>query len=150
MTARVPEVVSAARAVSARSFVLDGEALALRADGRPLAFQDTASGLGDARLRFFAFDVLHLDGRDLIDTPLRERAPALAALLPAEQRVPHVLASDQEAAGAAFEAALAAGHEGVIVKALDAPYAAGRRGGGWLSLLCQALVAVCGNRDLIT
>jgi DNA ligase-1 len=139
ITARVPEVVAVARALPAHSLVLDGEAIALRADGRPLAFQDTASRFGahvsrDVALRFFAFDALHVDGRDLVDVPLRERAPVLDGLVPPEQRVPRVGAADQAAADAAFAAALAAGHEGVIVKALDAPYAAGRRGGAWLKV----------------
>ena len=139
MTARVPGVVAVARALPARALVLDGEAIVLRADGRPLAFQDTAASLGadergDVALRFFAFDVLHVDGRDLVDEPLRERAAALDALVPAEHRVPRVVAGDREAADAAYAAALEAGHEGVIVKSLDAPYAAGRRGGGWLKV----------------
>jgi DNA ligase-1 len=139
VTARVPELVAAARAFGAETLVLDGEAIALRDDGRPLAFQDTASRFGarerrDVALHFFAFDLLHLDGRDLIDVPLRARWPALDAVVPAAFRVPRLAADDGDAAAAAFTAALAAGHEGVIVKALDAPYAAGRRGGGWLKV----------------
>ncbi|MDX6714070.1 MAG: ligase 1, partial [Baekduia sp.] len=80
------------------------------------------------------FDVLHLDGEDLLDAPLSRRAEALAAAVPEPLRVPRVPAGDVATAQAHFDAALAAGHEGVVVKALDAPYAAGRRGTGWLKV----------------
>jgi DNA ligase-1 len=81
------------------------------------------------------FDVLHLDGEDLLDAPMARRAGALSAAVPDERlRVPRVTAAEPAAAQAHFDAALAAGHEGVVVKALDAPYAAGRRGAGWLKV----------------
>ena len=80
------------------------------------------------------FDVLHLDGDDLLDTPMTQRASALAAAAPEALRVPRVVTADPDEAQAHFDAALAAGHEGVVVKALDAPYAAGRRGAGWLKV----------------
>ncbi len=142
VTARVPEIVAAARALPCTSVVLDGEAIALREDGRPQPFQVTASrfgsrGTSDVELTLQLFDVLHLDGADLLDEPLSVRAAALADLVPAAGRIARVLA-DGDAAGADAEAALAAaldgGHEGVVVKALDAPYAAGRRGAGWLKV----------------
>jgi ATP-dependent DNA ligase len=80
------------------------------------------------------FDVLHVDGEDLLDAPLRRRAEALARAVPADQRVQRAITDDPAAARAHFDAALAAGHEGVVVKALDAPYAAGRRGASWLKV----------------
>jgi DNA ligase-1 len=80
------------------------------------------------------FDVLHADGEDLLDAPLRRRAEALAGAVPAERRVPRAITDDPATARAHFDAALAAGHEGVVVKALDAPYAAGRRGASWLKV----------------
>jgi DNA ligase-1 len=144
VTGRVPEVVAAALALPARAVVLDGEVIALRPGGRPQPFQVTAARFGAKRdldrlrreipLSFFAFDVLHRDGEDLLDTPLAERAEALAGLVPPELRVPRVLAGDAESARTALEAAIEAGHEGVVVKALDAPYAAGRRGAAWLKV----------------
>ncbi|MDX6728380.1 MAG: ligase 1, partial [Baekduia sp.] len=76
----------------------------------------------------------HLDGEDLLDAPMSRRAEALAAAAPASLRVPRIVTGDAAAAQAHFDAALAAGHEGVVVKALDAPYAAGRRGAGWLKV----------------
>jgi DNA ligase-1 len=85
-------------------------------------------------LNVFLFDLLHLDGADLLDAPLAERAEALAALAPPELRVPGTVADDAGAARAGFDAALAAGHEGVVVKSLAAPYAAGRRGSAWLKV----------------
>ena len=139
VTARLPEVVAAARSLPVRSIVLDGEAIALRADGRPEPFQVTAARFGThgARVQPLAslfFDVLHVDGDDLLDEPLARRAEALDAAVAPELRVPRRIAEDGAAAAGTFDAALAAGHEGVVVKALDAPYAAGRRGSGWLKV----------------
>ena len=133
ITARVPAIVSAALALPVRSAVLDGEAIALR-DGRPAhAFQDTA-GERPRRCRRCFFDVLHLDGEDLLDEPGAVRAERLAAVVPESQRVPRRTAADAADAQAVLDEALARGHEGVIVKSLDAPYAAGRRGAGWLKV----------------
>jgi DNA ligase-1 len=139
VTARVPEIVALARGLPARALVLDGEAIALRGDGRPHPFQVTASRFGsrgrsDVPLTALFFDLLHLDGDDLLDRPGAERAQALQGLVPEAALVPRVVAEDEAVAGAALEAALARGHEGVVVKALDAPYLAGRRGAGWLKV----------------
>jgi len=140
VTARVPELVAAARALPATAVVLDGEAIALRADGRPHPFQVTASRFGSAaaagglELTPALFDVLHLDGDDLLDRPSAERAAALAALVPEAARVTRVVVEDAAAGDAVLRDALARGHEGVVVKALDAPYEAGRRGAGWVKV----------------
>jgi DNA ligase-1 len=140
ITARVPEVVEAVLALPARELVLDGEAIALRPDGRPHPFQVTASRFGSrsadgtVALTPLFFDLLHLDGDDLIDRPGSERIAALSALVPVAGRVPRVLVDDARGAQAFLDAALAAGHEGVLVKDLQAPYAAGRRGAGWLKV----------------
>jgi DNA ligase 1 len=140
ITARVPEVVEAVLALRAREVVLDGEAIALRPDGRPHRFQVTASRFGTRRadasvpLTPLFFDLLHLDGDDLIDRTGAERAAALDGLVPAASRVPRALIADAPGAQAFLAAALAAGHEGVLVKSLEAPYAAGRRGAGWLKI----------------
>ena len=137
VTARMPEVVEAVRALPAQRLVLDGEALALGPDGRPRPFQETASRAARSSgttLTPWFFDVLHVDGADLLDAPLIHRDEALAALVPAEQRAPR-LVTDQLDVARAFQAdALEAGHEGVVLKALDAPYEAGRRGGAWLKV----------------
>ena len=144
VTARLPELVAAVLALPAAELVLDGEAIALRADGRPHPFQVTASRLGSRTAREDRvggivltpqhFDVLHVDGEDLLDRPGSERAEILHRVVPAHARVDRIVAEDLAAAQAVFDAALAAGHEGVVVKSLDAPYAAGRRGGGWLKV----------------
>jgi ATP-dependent DNA ligase I len=140
VTARVPEIVAAARALPARALVLDGEAIALRPDGRPYPFQDTASrfarqdGAPAVALTPYLFDVLHRDGEDLLDLPCAERVAALTDVVPEHQRVPREVVGDAAAAGAFFAGAVAAGHEGVMVKSLDAPYEAGRRGSGWLKV----------------
>jgi ATP-dependent DNA ligase I len=144
ITARVPEVVEAALALPVTAAVLDGEAIALRPDGRPQPFQVTASRVGSrgdpAALRAATplspvlFDLLHLDGTDLLEAPGAERAAALAGVAPESLRVPRVVAADVPAASAAFAAALDRGHEGVVVKSLTTPYEAGRRGAGWLKV----------------
>ena len=140
VTSRLPELVRATLALPARELVLDGEAIALRADGRPEPFQVTASRLGTRTARSEIpvtpqhFDVLHVDGDDLLDRPGAERAAVLEELVPVQERVRRIVADGLETAQATFDAALAAGHEGVVVKSLDAPYAAGRRGGGWLKV----------------
>ena len=144
ITARVPEVVEAALALPLTAAVLDGEAIALRPDGRPQPFQVTASRIGSkgdpaglraaTPLSAVLFDLLHLDGIDLLDEPGAARQEALAAVVPAALRVPRVVAGTVEEASAAFAAALGAGHEGVVVKSLLTPYEAGRRGAGWLKV----------------
>ena len=136
LTSRLPEVVAATLALDARSAVLDGEAIALRADGRPEPFQVTGSRIasGAPGVVPVLFDALHVDGEDLLDAPLARRAEALAAAVPEPVRVPRAITADPAQAQAHFDAALAAGHEGVVVKALDAPYAAGRRGAAWLKV----------------
>ncbi|MGH3984509.1 MAG: hypothetical protein ACRDST_17935 [Pseudonocardiaceae bacterium] len=131
ITSSVPELVALVRGLPCSSVVLDGETLALTDDGRPPPFQETMSILGAADgsgLQCGFFDCLHLDGRDLLDTPLAERLTALEAV--AERyRIPSVQQADM--AVELFDAALAAGHEGVMVKSLHAPYSAGRRGRAW-------------------
>ena len=137
VTARVPEIVEVVRTFPARRFVLDGEAIGLTDDALPRRFQDTMSRFGtdDATSHFmtlapFFFDVLHLEGEDLFDRTLRERATMLAELV-GEWRVPAVETDDPDVAEAFLADALATGHEGVMVKALDSRYEAGRRGGAW-------------------
>ncbi len=144
VTAHVPEAVEAALALPASTAVLDGEVIALREDGRPHPFQVTGSRFGSRRavdelrkavpLTPALFDVLHVDGEDLLDRPGAERIAVLDRVAPAELRVPRTVAEDAGAAAEVLAAAVARGHEGVMVKALDAPYEAGRRGAGWLKV----------------
>jgi DNA ligase 1 len=144
ITDRVPEIVDALRALETSAFVLDGEAIALRGNGRPEPFQVTMSRFGtkasadEARrstpLSAFFFDCLHVDGEDLIDAPARSRLAALDAHLPAELLVPRIETDDPEIAQGFLDDTLARGHEGVMVKSLEAPYEAGRRGAGWLKV----------------
>jgi ATP-dependent DNA ligase I len=140
ITDRLPEVVAAVEGLPVSSAVLDGELIALRADGRPLPFQDTAAraasevSAAQAPLSSFFFDALHLDGADLIDLPYSRRHASLEAVLPADMLMPRVVTADQEEASEFFADAIAHGHEGVVVKSLDALYAAGRRGAGWIKV----------------
>jgi DNA ligase 1 len=144
ITERVPEVVEAALALPVRSIVLDGEAIALRLDGRPRPFQQTASraasrGDVDALRREvpltpFFFDVLRVDDAELIDLPATERHASIEGVVPADLWVPRLVTTDVGEARAFFDDAVARGHEGVVVKSLDAAYEAGRRGGAWLKV----------------
>jgi DNA ligase-1 len=144
VTAAVPELVEAALALAAREIIVEGEAIALRPDGTPLPFQitmrrfgrrlDVEQVRGELPVTLFLFDILYLDGESLLDRPLADRAEHLSASVPAELLVPRIVTSSVEAAGDFHRAAVARGHEGVMVKALDAPYEAGRRGRRWLKV----------------
>jgi len=134
ISAAVPHVVRAVLEIPAQRFVLDGEALGLDEDGNPLKFQDSMST--ESALRPFFFDALHVGEQSLIDEPLHARKAALAATVPARLLLPTIdVQPGSAAAGTVADefsaAALAAGHEGVMVKALDSPYQAGRRGAAW-------------------
>ncbi len=133
ITDSVPELVELVRGLPCESVVLDGETLALTDEGRPRPFQETMSRFGaesarELLLHPYFFDCLHLDGTDLLDLPLRQRLDALDAVA-AGYRIPSV--HDHDSAAALLDDALAAGHEGVVVKSLDSGYAAGRRGRAW-------------------
>lgn len=132
----VPELVEAVRALPARELVLDGEILALRPDGTPHAFQTTMKRLGERKepLSTFFFDVLHVDGETLLDLGLEERVAVLSRVIPPEMRVPRLVTADPAEAEAFVQDALDRGHEGVMAKALDAPYEAGARGATWLKI----------------
>jgi DNA ligase-1 len=144
ITARLPEITGAVLASPAEALVLDGEAIALDPAGRARPFQVTASRAGtqaapgqqtpDVPLTPFFFDLLHLDGRDLVDEPASVRQALMAGVLPADLRVPRLLTGEVADAEAFFADAVARGHEGVVVKSLDAPYAAGRRGSEWIKV----------------
>jgi DNA ligase-1 len=144
VTARLPEVVEAALALPVTTLIADAEAIALRPDGRPHRFQVTASRFGRkadisaARaaqpLTVFYFDLLHLDGVDLLDAPATERTAALRSIAGPQFRVDSLTTSDSAAAQQFLDATLAAGHEGVMAKSLTLPYEAGRRGSGWLKV----------------
>jgi DNA ligase-1 len=132
------------RKFPAKELILDGEAIALRADRRPHPFPVTMSRFGSQQqterqraelpLSVFFFDCLYLDGASLFDHPTRERRDALQRALPPAMVTPSVVTADAGEAQRFYEGALAAGHEGVMAKALDAPYEAGRRGAGWLKV----------------
>jgi DNA ligase-1 len=146
ITSRLPEVVGVLSGLPVRDAVLDGELIALRPDGRPQAFQDTAARAArdapvvpeaqasEVPLSAFWFDALRLDGSDLLDRPYAERHAALARVVPASMLMPSLVTSSPVSAASFFAGAVAQGHEGVVVKSLDAPYAAGRRGAGWIKV----------------
>ena len=144
VTDSVPEIVEAVRALPARELILDGEVVALAPDGAPLPFQVTMRRFGrkldieamraELPLAAYFFDCLHLDGRSLLDRPAQERFDALAAALPAALVIPRIVTADVAAAEDFYADTLARGHEGVMAKALDAPYEAGRRGASWLKV----------------
>jgi DNA ligase-1 len=144
ITTRVPEITEAVLALDVRAAVLDGEAVALHPRGRPRPFQVTASRAGsqadisrqraEVPLTPFFFDLLHLDGTDLIDEPATVRHAALTRILPAGLLTPRLVTADLAAAEAFFADAVARGHEGAVVKAPASLYAAGRRGSEWIKV----------------
>ena len=144
ITARVPEIAEAALSLPVAGAVLDGEAVALTPDGRPRPFQVTAArtasqgDVGRQRaqtpLTPFLFDLLHLDGTDLIDAPASERHRQLSRIAPEALLIPRLVTADPAAAEAFLGDAIARGHEGVVLKSLDSPYRAGRRGSEWIKV----------------
>ena len=150
ITDRVPEVVELMRSLPARSAIFDGELIALHPDGRPKPFQETGSraasrvdpAVARARtpLTAYLFDVLHLDGNDVIDEPGNVRRDVLETAVPLAHLTPRIEVDDVaeptqvEAATAFGVDAVARGHEGVVVKADDATYDMGRRGAGWIKV----------------
>ncbi|WP_127792636.1 ATP-dependent DNA ligase [Agromyces sp. LHK192] len=138
ITTRLPEVVDVVRGFPVDRVILDGETLALDEDDAPRPFQDTMSRFGadsarEALLHPWFFDVLHVDGRDLLDEPLSVRLAELARIAP-DHRIPGEVTADPAEAERVSRDALAAGHEGVVVKAIDSTYAAGRRGSSWIKV----------------
>ncbi|MEO8740047.1 MAG: ATP-dependent DNA ligase [Casimicrobiaceae bacterium] len=144
VTAAVPEIVAAIQKAPVRSVILDGEAIALKPDGAPYAFQDTMRRFGRVLdieamriampLSVFFFDCLHCDAADLMGASGSERFQAMRAVLPSELLVSRLVTSDAAAAREFYDAAIARGHEGVMVKSLDAPYDPGARGAQWLKV----------------
>ena len=143
VTAAVPEVVELVRALPARSLILDGEVISLQTDGRPQPFQVTMRRFGRKldvdRMRSqlpmtpFWFDLLYLNGANILDETQSRRFASLAELAP-QSLIPHITTSDPARAEEFFEQALESGHEGILAKALDAKYAAGGRGQSWLKV----------------
>jgi DNA ligase-1 len=133
ITHALPGIVEAARRLPVEQAVLDGEAIWM-ADDSPAAFQDTVAQIdADAPpegIRTFLFDLLHVDGEDLLDTPLEQRAARLEAIAP-HLRVPSIVTSEPSEGKRVLDESLAAGHEGVVVKDAGSLYAAGRRGKAW-------------------
>ena len=144
VTASLPEVVDTVLAQPADSLILDGEVIALREDGHPHPFQVTMRRFGrksdvdkmraSLPLDVFVFDCLHRDGIDLIDRPLAERSEHLTGALDRDLLVPRTITDSVEQAKAFLADALAAGHEGIMAKSLQSPYAAGNRGADWLKI----------------
>jgi len=133
ITQALPGIVQAVRRLPVQQAVFDGEALWMSEDG-PAAFQDTVSRIDSEAtpegIETFLFDLLHVDGEDLLDTPLEERAARLEAIAP-ELKIPGVLTSDPDEGSRVLDEALRRGHEGVVVKDAASLYGAGRRGKAW-------------------
>src|SRR5204863_9647019 len=144
VTIAVPEIVAMARALPARDIVLDGEAIALRPDRMPQPFQMTMRRFGrklnvsrlcdELPIAPFFFDVLLLDGATLVDEPHTRRTVLLESIVSPSSLVPRLRTSSGSQAAAFVQQAIAAGHEGVMAKAVDGTYAAGRRGQAWLKV----------------
>ena len=144
VTASLPEMVQAARRVKARSAILDGEAVAVGSDGRPMAFQEilkrfrrkyhVAKLAKEIPLRLFLFDLIYLEGESLAHLPLKERRALLEGVAEADLLADQMLSDSPAEVEAAYERALEAGHEGLIIKNPASPYAPGKRGKNWLKI----------------
>jgi DNA ligase 1 len=144
VTAALPEIVAVVRALPAQVLILDGEAIAFGVSGRPHPFQITMRRFGrrlrveelreELPIRAFFFDCLRVDGDSLADRPARERIAALAASIPGGLAIPRLVTASVAEASAFYDAALAAGHEGLMAKSLEGPYEAGNRGASWLKI----------------
>jgi DNA ligase 1 len=144
ITERVPEVVDAVGALPAATLVLDGEAIALTSGGRPRPFQETGARTASRQdvavlreqvpLTTYFFDLLYVDGTDLVDRPGSERIERMHAALPEHLVVPRVVTGDPDHAQRFFDEVVGDGHEGVVVKSLEAAYEAGRRGAAWVKV----------------
>ncbi|HJS44602.1 MAG TPA: ATP-dependent DNA ligase [Gemmatimonadales bacterium] len=132
ITGELPSVVDISRIVEMNEVILDGEAIVLGAENRPVRFQETMKGLGGG-IPFF-FDILYLNGTSLLDQPYSTRAKILAEHVPESQRPPRLVTADAKQAQDFFDAAIAAGQEGLMAKGLESNYEAGRRGGAWFKI----------------
>jgi len=144
VSAALPELVELARRFPAHALIVDGEAIALDAAGRPHPFQitmrrvgrklDVEALRGGLPLKAFFFDCLRIEEQSIADCPTRERFEALTTAVPADALMPRLVTTAESTAREFYDAALAAGHEGLMAKSLDAPYEAGNRGAGWLKI----------------
>ena len=144
VTAAVPEIAETIQQLPVREVILDGEAIAFTPAGRPCPFQTTMRRFGrkldveklrkDLPMRAFFFDCLRLDDQSLADRPTQERIDALTKAIPTYLQIPRLVTASETEAQAFYDAAIAAGHEGLMAKSLDAPYEAGNRGAGWLKI----------------
>jgi DNA ligase-1 len=144
VTAAVPEIVELVHSFAPSTLVLDGEAIVFDAADRPQPFQVTMRRFGrrlnveamraELPMRAFFFDCLRLEDRSIAERPTRERFETLNAAVPTALQMPRLITASEPAARAFYDAALAAGHEGVMAKSLDAPYEAGNRGASWLKI----------------
>ena len=144
VTDAVPEIVEAVRDLPETTLVLDGEAIAFDATDRPHPFQVTMRRFGrklnvetlraSLPIRAYFFDCLYSNGRSIAHLPTRERYDALLRVVPTAMQFPRLVTASQTQASDFYGAALAAGHEGVMAKSLDAPYEAGNRGSSWLKI----------------
>jgi DNA ligase-1 len=144
VTAAIPEIAAAVQAFPVNDVILDGEAIVFDSSNRPTPFQVTMRRFGrkldvdklrgELPIRAFFFDCLRLDGHSLADRPARERFEALSRAVPEPMRIPRLVTASEQEAQSFYDAALEAGHEGLMAKALDAPYEAGNRGASWLKI----------------
>ncbi|OPX76588.1 MAG: DNA ligase [Methanosaeta sp. PtaB.Bin018] len=145
VTASLPEIVSAVKAnIRAKSAILDGEAVAIGQDERPMAFQEILKRFRrkynveklavQIPLRLFLFDLIYLDGKSIIDRPLRDRRALLETIADPSMLAKQVLSNSSEVAEEIYRQALDAGHEGLMLKNPSSVYAPGKRGKNWLKI----------------
>jgi DNA ligase-1 len=144
VTESVPEIVNQTREFQFQEAIFEGEAIALRPDGKPLPFQTTMRRFGrmldvermqkEIPLVSYFFDLLYLDGQPLFDAPCRERFGHLKERIPSDVLIPRIITADEKVAQDFLRRSLEVGHEGIMAKGLDSPYIAGHRGFYWLKI----------------
>ena len=133
VTGTLPEVVEVVKGLKVGEVILDGEAMGLTAEGRPLRFQETMKKFrGQSGVQAYFFDILYLDGESLMEQPYSRRVEVLEEQV--SQRPPRLVTADNQDASTFFDMSIAAGHEGLMAKVLDAFYEPGSRGWNWIKI----------------
>jgi DNA ligase 1 len=142
VTAALPDVIEQLLRATDHDVILDGEVIAIK-DGKPMPFQsvlrrfrrrhDVAEAQEAIEMVPNVFDILYLDGETLIGLPFSERRKILERVVK-QYIAPQVVSGDPEEIGKIYDAALAAGHEGIMIKVLSSPYTPGQRGKNWIKI----------------
>ncbi|MBX5327464.1 ATP-dependent DNA ligase [Candidatus Bathyarchaeota archaeon A05DMB-4] len=145
VTDSLPEIVEQVQnEVRAKDAILEGEVIAVGEDGNPMLFQhlmrrfrrvhEIEEMTKEVPVRLYLFDVLYVDGENLVSLPYTERRKKLAEIAPCIPLTKQIVTKDVEVAARFLETAMSEGHEGLVAKKLDSPYTPGVRGKRWFKI----------------